>query len=292
MEDAAEKKRKRKKEKEVQKPERKKSNSADNLVEERHLKEACAALEITYSQAHLDFQEIPYKNKEGVLCDWPYRTLILYHNQGETLDSFKEALMRYEESYLLITGLLMTVGFGIAVGVHLTDFWDIWDIPTGDQKEEYGWLRLPTWDYVFRILFAMFAISSSLCAFKACTVFTSWFLAVSDTPADLVPVVICRYLVEYQTGRWAHKFPWRIIFGGVQPKDLLFSSLWYLCLSMICGVALLGGPVSSGIITLFCVAWFVPVTEAGYAPYPVGVNKRGTYSSALQWAINRNYHKV
>ena len=42
------------------------------------------------------------------------------------------------------------------------------------------------------------------------------YLAVSDTPADLVPVVICRYLIEYQTGRCSHN-------GSVLPQPLGFS---------------------------------------------------------------------
>lgn len=273
-------------------PERHASNSADNLVERRHLKEICDALQIPFKQAHLDFKDIPLKNSLGVYCDWPYRTLILYHNQGETLDSFKSALMRYEESYLLITGLLMTVGFGATVSVHMTDYWDVWDVETGTQVEEYGWFRMPKWDYVFKIICSVSALSSSLCAFKACTVFTSWFLAVSDTPADLVPVVIARYLVEYQYGRCSHRWPFKMIFGGVLPTDLLFNSLWYLCLAMCCGITLLGGPVAGGVITLNVLMWHRPITEAGYAPYPVGVGARGTYSTSLQWAIDRNYHKA
>jgi len=266
--------------------------SADNLVEQRHLKECCEALGIPFRQSHLDFKEIPVFNDEGVFCDWPYRTLILYHNQGETLDSFKQALMRYEESYLLITGLLMTVGFGTTVSVHMTDYWDVWDIMTGDQVKEYDWMRMPSWDFAFKIVFVISALSSSLCSFKACTVFTSWFLAVSDTPADLVPVVITRYLVEYQHGRCAHSWPFNKVFGGVLPTDLLFSSLWYLCLAICCGITLLGGPVAGGFMTLTVLLWYKPIKEAGYNPYPVGVGQRGTYSTALQWAIDRNYHKV
>ena len=38
----------------------------------------------------------------------------------------------------------------------------------------------------------------------------------SDTPADLVPVVICRYLIEYQTGRCSHN-------GSVLPQPPGFS---------------------------------------------------------------------
>jgi len=274
------------------KPKRHASNSADNLVERRHLKECCEALGIAFKEAHLDFKDIPKVNDEGVPCDWPYRTLILYHNQGETLDSYKEMLMRYEESYLLITGLLMTVGFGIVVGVHLTDYWDVWDVATGEQLEEYEWFRMPLWDYVFKILFAVSALSSSLCSFKACTGFTSWFLAVSDTPADLVPVVISRYLCEYSLGRCANTWPYSFLLGGSDPAGQLFSSLWYLCLAMCTGIVLLGGPVAGGVLAFVVIIWYKPIKEAGYQPYPNGVGKRGTYSTALQWAIDRNYHKV